>query len=135
MMTILSYSPKYFVTHITLGVYTNDGGGPDHGCLVPGASGDDVVVLILKEVSARIPWPQVRVTVHVYPTHRILEAEQDGIMIIRDSEMGGEKVINKTQDGGVEMIQQLMEEDEMNTSLYTCFDRVATLSRCCDEEQ
>lgn len=56
-MTILSYSPKSFITYIALGVDTNDGGSSDHGCLVPGASGDDVVVFILEEVSARVPWP------------------------------------------------------------------------------
>lgn len=110
MMTILSYSLKSFITHITLGVYTNDGGSPDHGCLVPGASGDHVAVLILEEVSARVPWPQVRVPVHIYPTHRILEAKWDGILMIRDSEMGGkEEVMIKTQEGRVEMLLQLME--------------------------
>lgn len=118
MRTILSYSPKYFITHITLGVYTDDGSGPDHGRLVPGASGDHVAVLILEEVSARVPWPQVRVTVHIYPTHWILEAERNGILMLRNSKMGKEEVINKTQDGRVEMLLQLMEEDDMDTSLF-----------------
>ena len=66
---------RWFPTHtdFTLGVNTDDGSRPDHGCLVSCLGGDDKVVFVLEEVCPRVPRPQVRVLVHIGAAHNVLQ--------------------------------------------------------------